>query len=93
MRTTPPREHPFLPLLYPSHFPCAPTGKYDQCFVPEFNEGAMENAGAVTFAEAYLYREPPTQSQRLTRADTILHEMAHMWYVPSRPSLLPLASC
>lgn len=38
-----------------------PFGKYDQIFVPEFNAGAMENAGAVTFSEDYIYRDPPTE--------------------------------
>ena len=57
-----------------------PFGKYDQIFVPEFNAGAMENVGAVTFAEAYVFREPPTDNQRLGRGEVILHEMAHMWF-------------
>ena len=57
-----------------------PFAKYDQVFVPEFNAGAMENAGAVTFTEQHVYREPPTQTQRLSRAETILHELAHMWF-------------
>jgi aminopeptidase N len=57
-----------------------PFGKYDQIFVPEFNAGAMENVGAVTFAEAYVFRDPPTENQRLGRAEVILHEMAHMWF-------------
>ena len=57
-----------------------PFRKYDQIFVPEFNAGAMENAGAVTFTESHVYRDPPTESQRLSRAETILHELAHMWF-------------
>lgn len=57
-----------------------PFTKYDQIFVPEFNAGAMENAGAVTFAEGMVYRTPPTQNQLLGRDVTILHEMAHMWF-------------
>ncbi|HEX5494784.1 MAG TPA: aminopeptidase N [Mycobacteriales bacterium] len=57
-----------------------PFGKYDQLFVPEFNMGAMENAGCVTFAEDYLFRSRVTDSARERRAETILHEMAHMWF-------------
>ncbi|MDA0350637.1 MAG: aminopeptidase N [Chloroflexi bacterium] len=57
-----------------------PFGKYDQIFVPEFNAGAMENVGAVTFAEVFVFRDPPTENQRLNRAEVILHEMAHMWF-------------
>jgi len=57
-----------------------PFGKYDQIFVPEFNAGAMENVGAVTFAEVFVFRDPPTDNQRLNRAEVILHEMAHMWF-------------
>jgi aminopeptidase N len=57
-----------------------PFAKYDQIFVPEFNAGAMENVGAVTFTEQHVYRDPPTETQRLGRAETILHELAHMWF-------------
>src|SRR5438874_4420154 len=55
-------------------------GKYDQLFVPEFNAGAMENAGCITFAEAYIFRSRTTDAARENRAGTILHEMAHMWF-------------
>ncbi len=55
-------------------------GKYDQVFVPEFNSGAMENVGAVTHNEYMVFRDPPTENQRRGRAETILHEMAHMWF-------------
>jgi aminopeptidase N len=55
-------------------------GKYDQLFVPEFSAGAMENPGAVTFNERYIFRSRVTQASRQKRADTILHEMAHMWF-------------
>src|SRR5207248_10221920 len=55
-------------------------GKYDQLFVPEFNAGAMENAGCVTFSERHLFRSKVTEAEREGRADTILHEMAHMWF-------------
>ncbi|GAA1860703.1 aminopeptidase N [Pseudonocardia ailaonensis] len=57
-----------------------PFGKYDQLFVPEFNAGAMENAGAVTFLEDYVFRSRVTRSLYERRAETILHEMAHMWF-------------
>ncbi|HEV2243227.1 MAG TPA: aminopeptidase N [Streptosporangiaceae bacterium] len=57
-----------------------PFGKYDQLFVPEFKAGAMENAGSVTFVEAYVFRSRVTDTIREARAETILHEMAHMWF-------------
>lgn len=57
-----------------------PWGKYDQIFVPEYNLGAMENPGLVTFTEAYISRGAATDAQRAARANTILHEMAHMWF-------------
>ncbi len=57
-----------------------PFGKYDQLFVPEFKAGAMENAGCVTFLEDYIFRSRVTGSRREARAETILHEMAHMWF-------------
>jgi aminopeptidase N len=55
-------------------------GKYDQLFVPEFNAGAMENAGAVTFLEDYVFRSRVTRASYERRAETVLHEMAHMWF-------------
>ena len=54
--------------------------KYDQLFVPEFNAGAMENAGAVTFLEDYVFRSKVTDAAYERRAETVLHEMAHMWF-------------
>jgi aminopeptidase N len=57
-----------------------PFGKYDQLFVPEFKAGAMENAGCVTFLEDYVFRSRVTDFAREVRAETILHEMAHMWF-------------
>ena len=54
--------------------------KYDQLFVPEFNAGAMENAGCVTFRDQYVFRSRVTDTRRERRAETILHEMAHMWF-------------
>ena len=57
-----------------------PFGKYDQLFVPEFNAGAMENAGAITFREEYVFRSRVTRYLYERRCETILHEMAHMWF-------------
>ena len=57
-----------------------PFAKYDQLFVPEFNAGAMENAGAVTFAERYVFRSKVTNAIKERRVVTILHELAHMWF-------------
>jgi aminopeptidase N len=57
-----------------------PFGKYDQLFVPEFNAGAMENAGCVTILEDYVFRSKPVAYLVERRAETILHEMAHMWF-------------
>jgi aminopeptidase N len=57
-----------------------PFGKYDQCFVPEFNAGAMENAGCVTFLEDYVFRSRVTRYAYQRRCETVLHEMAHMWF-------------
>jgi aminopeptidase N len=57
-----------------------PFGKYDQLFVPEYKAGAMENAGAVTFLEDYIFRSRVTDVRHEERAETILHEMAHMWF-------------
>ena len=57
-----------------------PFGKYDQLFVPEFNAGAMENAGAVTFLEDYVFRSKVTDAAYERRGETVLHEMAHMWF-------------
>ncbi|MCT2339630.1 aminopeptidase N [Corynebacterium sp. p3-SID1056] len=57
-----------------------PFGKYDQIFCPEYNMGAMENAGAVTFRDEYVFTSEPTPYRLERRNDTILHEMAHMWF-------------
>ncbi|MGH8959876.1 MAG: aminopeptidase N [Jatrophihabitantaceae bacterium] len=54
--------------------------KYDQVFVPEFNAGAMENAGCVTFREDYIFRSKVTDARYERRGETLLHEMAHMWF-------------
>ncbi|HUQ62543.1 MAG TPA: aminopeptidase N [Acidimicrobiales bacterium] len=60
---------------YPYPFP-----KYEQLFVPEFNFGAMENPGCVTFNEQMVFRSRVTESAYESRANVILHEMAHMWF-------------
>ncbi|GAB3111366.1 aminopeptidase N [Streptomyces calidiresistens] len=57
-----------------------PFGKYDQAFVPEYNIGAMENPGLVTFREEYVFRGRTTRAAYQGRANTLLHEMAHMWF-------------
>ncbi|MEU9334763.1 aminopeptidase N [Streptomyces sp. NPDC048290] len=57
-----------------------PFDSYDQAFVPEFNAGAMENPGLVTFRDEYVYRSAVTDTERQTRAMVIAHEMAHMWF-------------
>ena len=58
-----------------------PWGSYDCVLVPEYNIGAMENPGCVTFSEdAYLFRGPATRAQHAGRANTLLHEMCHMWF-------------
>ncbi|ROS77058.1 aminopeptidase N [Cellulomonas sp. PhB143] len=57
-----------------------PFDKYDQLFVPEYNMGAMENAGCVTFTETYVFRSKVTDAVKERRVVTILHELAHMWF-------------
>jgi aminopeptidase N len=57
-----------------------PFAKYDQLFVPEFNAGAMENAGAVTIRDQYVFRSKVTDAAYEMRAETVLHELAHMWF-------------
>ncbi len=67
--------------FYEKEFDCAyPFAKYDQIFTPEYNMGAMENAGAVTFNEKYVFRAKVTEAIIERRALTILHELAHMWF-------------
>ena len=53
---------------------------YDQLFVPEFNAGAMENPGAVSFHEDFIFRSRVTDDRRRRRAMVIAHEMSHMWF-------------
>ncbi|MFW6187703.1 MAG: aminopeptidase N [Actinomycetota bacterium] len=57
-----------------------PFGKYEQAFVPEYNLGAMENPGLVTFTEEYLFPDGATRAQLQGRANTLMHEMSHMWF-------------
>lgn len=67
--------------FFEEQFGCPyPFRKYDQLFVPEFNAGAMENAGAVTILEGYVFRGKVTGAQIERRAITVLHELAHMWF-------------
>jgi aminopeptidase N len=67
--------------FYEKHFEMDyPFEKYDQLFVPEFNAGAMENAGCVTFLEDYIFRSKPPQARVERRTTTVLHELAHMWF-------------
>lgn len=66
---------------FTTNFGSYPWGNvYNQIFVPEYNLGAMENPGLVTFTEAYLFRSPATPAQLQGRANTIVHEMSHMWF-------------
>jgi aminopeptidase N len=55
-------------------------GDYHQVFVPDFNAGAMENPGCVTFREAFLFRGAATRAERAARAGTVVHELAHQWF-------------
>jgi aminopeptidase N len=57
-----------------------PFGDYHQVFVPEFNAGAMENPGCVTFSDDMVFRAQATDSQRSVRANIVAHEMAHQWF-------------
>ena len=66
--------------FYTAAFGPYPWGKYDTIFVPEYNLGAMENPGLVTFNERFLHRGTATRADRARRAEVVLHEMAHMWF-------------
>jgi aminopeptidase N len=57
-----------------------PFGKYDQVYAPEFSAGAMENAACVIHNERMIFRSRATEAERMYRAETTLHEMAHMWF-------------
>ncbi|MFL0502751.1 aminopeptidase N [Kocuria rhizophila] len=67
----------FFPELFGFAYPW---GKYEQAFVPEYNLGAMENPGMVTFTEDYLFPSGATRAQLAGRANTLMHEMSHMWF-------------
>ncbi|CAL8897880.1 aminopeptidase N [Kocuria varians] len=67
----------FFPRLFAFAYPF---GKYEQAFVPEYNLGAMENPGLVTFTEDYLFPSGATRAQLAGRANTLMHEMSHMWF-------------
>ncbi|MFF7726165.1 aminopeptidase N [Streptomyces sp. NPDC008001] len=71
------RGFDFLHTLFGTPYPFT---KYDQVFAPEFNVGAMENAACVTVNEKYVFRSRPTALLRERRAETLLHELAHMWF-------------
>jgi len=67
--------------FFEEEFDCAyPFEKYDQIFTPEYNMGAMENAGCVTINEMYVFRSKVTEALVERRALTVLHELAHMWF-------------
>jgi aminopeptidase N len=57
-----------------------PFGDYHQAFVPEFNAGAMENPGCVTFRDPLVFTSRVTRGVRIQRATTVAHEMAHQWF-------------
>ena len=57
-----------------------PFGDYHQAFVPEFNAGAMENPGCVTYRDPYLFPSRVTRGALVQRATTVAHEMAHQWF-------------
>jgi len=57
-----------------------PFSKYDQIFVTQYNWGAMENIGCVTYTDAYVLKQKPTMSFSHRRSNTNLHELAHMWF-------------
>jgi aminopeptidase N len=57
-----------------------PFGDYHQAFVPEFNAGAMESPGCVTFRDSLVFQSRVTRTFRVVRATTLAHEMAHMWF-------------
>ncbi len=67
--------------FFEEEFDCEyPFEKYDQLFTPEYNMGAMENAGCVTINEIYVFRSKVTEALVERRALTVLHELAHMWF-------------
>jgi aminopeptidase N len=57
-----------------------PVREYHQVFVPEFNAGAMENPGCVTLPRPVPLPGPGDRGRDAHAANTIAHEMAHMWF-------------
>jgi puromycin-sensitive aminopeptidase len=59
-----------------------PEQKLDQAAVPDFAQGAMENTGLVTYRETLLLLDPEHAAyiERLDVAETVAHELAHMWF-------------
>lgn len=57
-----------------------PFSKYDQIFCPEYSTGAMENAGAVTLNDVYVFKEEVPLASRSGFHNTVLHELSHMWF-------------
>ena len=57
-----------------------PFGAYHQAFLPEFNAGAMENPGLVTFRDTLVFTSRATRRQHISRAVVVAHEMAHQWF-------------
>lgn len=67
--------------FFPNHFSKPyPYSKYDQLIVPNHLSLAMENVGAVTFSEYFLFRDPPSSQNQFFLALVLFHEMAHMWF-------------
>ena len=59
-----------------------PEEKLDQAGIPDFAQGAMENVGLVTYRETLLLLDPATatHNERVGVAETVAHELAHMWF-------------
>ncbi len=71
-----------LPLLEDYFGLPYPFGKLDQIGVPDFEAGAMENAGAITFREVALLLDVATAPLAVQKrvAEVITHELAHQWF-------------
>jgi len=58
-----------------------PFAKIDLLLAPAFPFGGMEHVGAIFYNEnSFIFREPPTPTDRYRRAATIYHEIAHQWF-------------
>ncbi|HET9724566.1 MAG TPA: M1 family metallopeptidase [Actinomycetota bacterium] len=59
-----------------------PGGKLDMVALPDFAQGAMENLGCITYREVALLADADraTQPELQGIADTVAHEIAHMWF-------------